>query len=280
MYFKYIVKIMKNISYYDDYREVIKILAKEKPLSFKKIAENCQIHSSYFSRVMVDKADFSQEQLYKIGNELSLLEWEINYFLTLGEISNSGNVKHKNFLQQKINGLKKEHQKLEKNLYVNPKQLPHKDIETFYSDPLIPVIYTYLTIKSYRDNPESIYKKLGISKNQFNLELQKLQKLGVISIKEEEDIYIAIKVIHIDEANPIFIRFLMNRRIDSLAQIAKGPSRSNDYRFSVLFSTTEEKKKEIKSLFLEFVKKAQKTSIEGEKSRAKKDLCSINFDLY
>ena len=270
----------KNISFYDEYREIIKDLSKEASLSFKKIAESCQIHSSYFSRVMVDKADFNQEQLYKIAKALDLLDWEIDYLLALGELAGSGNVNHKNFVQKRINKLKEEHQKLKRNLHKSSEGLSEKDIESLYTDPLTPIIYLHLTIKRFRDNTELISKKLGLSKVQLNSELQKLQKLGIIRIEGKNDIFINIKTIHFDEANPIFNRFLINRRIDSLSRATKREKGPSDYQFSVLFSSTEEKKKEIKALFLEFVRKAQKASMEGEKSRAKKDLFSMNFDLY
>ena len=74
-----------HLSTFDHYRELIKSLSKRETLTFRQICQITNIHSSYFSRVMNERADFSQEQLFLIGKSLKLSGWELDFLLLLGE---------------------------------------------------------------------------------------------------------------------------------------------------------------------------------------------------
>lgn len=261
---------------FNDYRELIKDLCKEQGHSFKAVALETGIHTSYFSRVMVDKADFNQEQLFLIGQTLGLHGWELDFLLLLGEWSRSGNASHKSFLKTKIKAIQDEKNKVIGELDQVYEGLTFEDKILYYREALTAKIHMYLTIDRYRKNKALISKKLFISENKLNSELNKLESLGLIEQKKTKIIMKQFSV-HLEENDPLSPDNHINWRLESISQLKRRESKPTDYHMSAVFSTDEEGKGRIKNLFKEFVVSAQKEAV---KMKSNAEVFSISFDLY
>ena len=104
-----------NLSTFDNYRELIKSLFKAEGLSYRQVCQKTNIHSSYFSRVMSEKADFSQEQIYLIGKVCKLSGWELDFLLLLVERDSSSLKIHSQYIDKKIKAIRNEKQKVQKS---------------------------------------------------------------------------------------------------------------------------------------------------------------------
>jgi len=273
---------MINITQIEDYREIIRIKTKELGHTYKILAENCRIHSSYFSRVMVGKADFSSEQIYLIGKMLDLNDWEMDYFGLLGEVESSGNNNHKSYLNKKIKKIREERQRVLKNLNAEIVELTEKDVQVYYSEVITAKIHTYLCLKKYyRNTPNLLCPILNISQKKLVNELKKLEKLNIISTDDDGKITILKTNVFLDDTNPIFPQFLMNWRLDSVNHISKRERNPEDYHFSIIFTTSKKKKEELRKLFKEFIIESQKKFSSLTKEEKKNlEVCHMNFDLY
>lgn len=267
-----------NITEHIDYRNIIKERSKPKGLTFKSLAENCAIHTSYFSRVMMGKADFSDEQLYLIGKTLLLRDWEIDYFLLLGDFARSGNMKHKDFLLEKIEEMQKHKQKVGAQLQDTHTNFPENYIELYYEEALTAKIHMHLTIERFRKNPDLLTKKLGISKTKLDSELRKLKFLHLI--KEANPGVELLKThVHLDESHPASPNNHINWRLESIGHISKRACHPTDYHLSVAFGSNEKIKKELKELFKKYVIQAQKIVKENPATESE-DIYFLNMDLY
>ncbi len=64
----------------EDYREALRYFTKLKKTSFRTLSLQTQLHTSYISRVMAGKCEFSEEQIHKIGQvcPLAIGRWRIS----------------------------------------------------------------------------------------------------------------------------------------------------------------------------------------------------------
>ncbi len=267
-----------NISTFDHYRDLIKFLSKREHLTFRQICQKTNIHSSYFSRVMNDRADFSKEQLFLIGEIFQLSGWELDFFLLLGERDSSSVKGHADYLDQKVKAIKNEKQTVLSNLKGITQTMSEKEKEDYYKNPWTALVLMYLTIEKYRKKPKLMAKALHTDFSVIEKQLRTLIKLGLIQ-KKGEDFEVIKKSIHIDETHKMHRPNLINWRLQAIHYLQQGQAKESDWQFSTLFSTTEEKKKKIRDLFKTFVVEAQKM-VGPESPESEVKVFYMNFDLY
>ena len=162
-----------SIFEYDCYRDVIKHQSVLHNITSKSISSAVQIHSSYFSRVMKGKADFSDDQLYKIAKVLKLKDVELDFFLSLGSLSRSSHFQYRRFCEEKVGRLRRTHLKVSGRLKRVDTDLSEKMVATYYEEAVTAKIHMYFTIEKYRVNPGLICRRLHLSEVKFQNEMIK-----------------------------------------------------------------------------------------------------------
>ena len=243
---------------YLDYRDPIQFLSKKLGITFKALATSARIHTSYFSRVMGGRASFSKEQLFLIGKDLKLSSEELEYLLLLGEYGNSGQLDHQNFVKRKITQIQNEKKKLLSKLEGVTYELSKRDIVDYYREAATAKIHILLTIEKYRDNPSLICKKIFISESKLEIELSKLESLGIIERVKNKKLNVLKYSVHLDEADDASIQNHINWRQEVIANLTRRNINPTDYHLSATFSCDEVTKSEIKEVFKNFVAEAQK----------------------
>jgi|GEM_PF-2713256 len=285
-----------NITKYLDYRQIVREKSAELKISFRQLANSAGIHTSYFSRVMVGSAHFSQEQLYKISHDLGLRTWETEYLQLLGDLDRSGSQEHKNFLNQKIQGLREERQKVfsevsgvevykqkakalarEREEELAREREEELRIEKYYEDPLTQKVHLYLTIEKFREKPSLIAPRLGITDKRLEKEITKLEEVEIVQRTAKGEIKGVKFNIHLDQNHPLIPQTHINWRLEAIRKIQSREKQPSDFHFSVCFSTDEAAKVQIKELFKQFIIEAQK---EASQHRANEEVFSICFDLF
>ncbi|MEK6706511.1 MAG: DUF4423 domain-containing protein [Bdellovibrionota bacterium] len=260
-----------------DYRAYITMVSRKKRISFKHIAKRCGIHASYFSRVMVNKAHFSQEQLFGIGNFFELREEQLRYLLLMGQHDSSGNDSHRVYLKNNLLSIQAKRQQVAEKL----KDASHiradsKEIDEYYRETVTAKIHMYLTINKYRLSPQLIAKKLHLSASKLEQELKKLEKLGLITIKDNT-ISMLHKSIHLEEHHPASPSNHINWRLEAVHNLARRESVLSDYHFSGAFSADEDTKLQIKQMLKDVLVKIQALVA---KNHEPESVYAIGFDLY
>lgn len=225
---------------------------------------------------MVNKADFSDEQLYLIGKALKLREEELEFFLLLGAWARSSQCRHKSYLQGKIEKIQKKMQRVIDKLENVYTEVSEKDIADYYKATITAKIHIFLTIDKYRDNPNLLVKKLAISENRLQIELRKLEELGLINISQGK-IQILKYGIHLDDSHPISKENHKNWRLETMHYLTKNEPKPLDYHLSATFSCDEKAATQIKEEVKRCVVKIQSLV---NKCQSSDEVYFIGLDIY
>jgi len=239
------------------YRAVIRAFVKSQGSSYRALASASQIHTSYFSRVMAEGAEFSADQLFKICKAMQLQESAIDYVLLLGELSRASHHEHKMFLKQRIEAIQEEHLRLSEQLQGEITSLESEQIEAYFSDIRLAKIHMLLTIPRFRLHPQQISKRLGISENEFNKLLERLQSLGLVRLQKSSIVQVEQSV-HLDEHHPLSLVNHKNWRIDCLHHLNSTERQPHDYHFSATFTCDPDTKSRIKEALKTSILQAQR----------------------
>lgn len=265
-----------SIFKYLNYLKIIEELAQFRRISYKHLAQSTSIHTSYFSRVMMDKAHFSAEQMYLIGKVFEFNTDEMEYFTLLGELARSSTPTYKNFLKKKIDVIREKKLKLTENLsQVQVIEKSQINYQSYYQEALTAKIHMLLCSSKYRESVHLIAKKLSISDSKLNSELEKLKNLSIIKI-EKNKILMLKESIHLDEHDPLSPLNHVNWRLETIHKLTKKDYKASDYHLTVNFTANEETKLAIKQVFKDFVLQIQKMVMKAPADES----YSMSFDLY
>ncbi len=249
--------------------QLIAVKTKVLGLTYREIAEESRIHASYFSRVMMGKANFSTDQLFRIGEKLKFQSDELDYFLVLGSFELAITSSEKNYFSEKIKRV--QHEKLKISERLDSKKVEiHRSaaeelrFEIYYQDALTAEVHMWLTIDEYKINPSWIANQLKISQARLEKELLKLEKLNLLKRKQGKIIEV-LSDLHLGEDSPISYRNHINWRLKAIQNLESGSAaedsaelKSTDYHLSVAFSADRETKEELRALIQDFILEAKK----------------------
>lgn len=266
-----------NIFDHLKYRTALETAAKTRKITYRSLAMASRIHTSYFSRVMVGDADFTPSQLHLVAQELKFNTHEIEYLQLLLQEETGQNPAYKNFAREKARTFREEHSKLERRLESKPKKLSENELEVYYREALTAKIHIHFTIEKFQQKPQLVKAKLGLSDAKFNDELEKLSGLGLIQVKKDGTIEPMVRMILLEEANPLSPSNHTNWRLEAIQWLQRREPVPGDYHFSAVFSADEGAKLKIKELFKKFIVEAQKATAESPQDD---QVYHIGFDLY
>ena len=141
------------------------------------------------------------------------------------------------------------------------------------------IIFILLLALSYSqlqwyNHPELIWKKLSLDKKLFNDAIETLEGLGIITILKGNIICNKTNL-HLPEDSDIFLPYSIGlKTLGANKFYSTAPE--GRYNFSVVFSADEKTKNDIRSKFLDFLKKV-KPLVEKSKE---KDVFQMDFNLF
>ncbi len=267
-----------NVYKYDAYKSIIKLKISSlkenriKSVSLGRLAEMCSIQKSYISKVLNHDGHFSSDQLYAICNALKFTPKEMSYLFLLFEYEKSEHPKRREILKKELDKIKSNYLKSEN--YLSNKELTLNNLSLKYHlNPNALLVHMYLTIPKYRLNIEAIGQKINISKNEMLNILDLLQDLKYISYKENK-IEVLKENIHLSKDSELYQYYKTLIKVKTIEKI-QNDSASKDYNFSVIFSSDEKAKQEIREHFMSFLKKVE----EIVKKAKCEEVYQMNFDL-
>jgi hypothetical protein len=289
---------MSSVFQDNDYRCAIRAEARRKGRTFMDLARSTGIHTSYFSRVMKEKAHFSADQVYSILDAMGLDEEESEYVMMLREFDSSSSASRKSVLQKKIEDMQTERRSLANRLALpglegdtpepsTPKAAPMERIgatsanqalssEDYYFTTLPAKVHVALTIPPLRADRFLLAERLKISQRTLQECLEKLERLGLIS-NDAEGIRILKDDVHLNEDNPISNHNHIQWRLEALEKLRQPNKARRGTSFSVCFSSDPKTLEAIRECFKEFVVQVKDIVDKGGTGEA---AYGLNFDLF
>jgi hypothetical protein len=239
-----------------------------------KLANTCLMQPSYVTNVLKGRCDFNSDQLFRFSELLGLKPDEIDYLNLLLELKKTNYEKRRAVLEKKINEIRKQNLRVEKNLSVKTVELSAEQLEQYYLDPYIQLAHIFINSKDGKCNIEDVAKQFSIARSQAGGILNTLESLKYIKRKGNH-FEILVEGRHLPRDSQITRPHQMLMRMKSIDQIQRLPI-DNVYSFSATISTLPEVRTKIQAEFIKFLKSAEKLVT----NHKHKNLYQMNFDLF
>lgn len=273
-----------NIYSSDDYRAILSKVVDERkklriPITYAAMAENIRVQKPYVSKVLSGLADFNNDQLYMACQYLDFRPEEIQYMLKLLDYEKCWYPERKELLEEEIEEIRRQKRDTGKVIEKSVKQMDalefdRSEFADYYLNPDIQLIHIHLCIEKYRDDPESIKYVLDIPDVRFENALLKLEKMGLIEIKDDK-IKILVNSLHLPKDSVLLAPHQVMMKQKSLSHL-NNLSADEKKLFSVTFSSNEKARAKIEEAFNEFIGKVRTISMEG----APDECYQLNFELF
>ncbi len=271
-----------NIYTQTDYRSVLRSAVAERKgfdpdFGFHKLADAARVQKPYLSKVIGGNANLNSDQLYAICRSLKFGEEQHEYMQLLLELERSGLEERRKELRTKIDRIADSKRDSSAHLAakaVQPDQTNSALLADYYLDPMVQIVHVALSVERYSLNPVLLCKEFHLDGPQIHSIISSLERMGLV-VRENNRLIPRETSLHLPKSSPIFrawrnqLKLLSTQKLNQLTE-------KDGYSFSVVFSASENTRKEIHSKFLEFLK-----SIESLVGEAKsKNVYQMSFDLF
>lgn len=268
-----------GIFQYESYREAIQSLLQKKKaqhssLTLSSLAQGCLIQPSYLTNVLKGRADLNSDQLYRLGEQLSLNQEETEFLLLLLEIQKTQHEKRRRELRERIQKTRSKQLRAEKNISAKSVTLSVEQTEKYYLDPYVQLVHIYLTIPTGKKTLHDLAGKFSVSSLRMQQVLNVLEEVNCIR-KRGSRYEIISEGKHLARESVLLKPHQQLLRLKGLEQLQALPP-EQIYSFSATISTSPEVRTKIQGEFLKFLKIIEKMVRESEAEK----LYQVNFDLF
>ncbi len=260
------------------YKSVLKTAVLESTLksrTFQAMAEHCRIQKTYLSKVLNRDGHLSEDQLFLALDYLGFDDEARDFTMLLHAWERSTLPSRRDELSRRLDQIRALKLKTESNLKVKVTETTPLDLAEYFLNPILQIIHMCLTIKKYAHDPEKISAVLRIDREALGRHLKSLQKMGIIRVqKKSAHVEVVMNNLHLPSDSVLQGSYSAKMRLKALEQIENVDS-SNAYRFSALFSASEQVKQEIHASFMNWLKETQKRVQTSREDH----VFQINFDL-
>lgn len=242
--------------------------------TLRQLAEEVGVQASFLTNVLKGRFDFSADQLFAVAGVLGLPEAERDYLLLLLEHERSAHAPRRQALKARIEHIRRETQKTEKQLAIKVMELTPDEQAQYYLDPFAQVALVHLNLAPYNRQPEKLAGALGISRAHLAQILEILTRIGYVK-KEGAAYRVVARDKHLPARNPLSgpaLTLLRFKSLDHLQRLTTGEAFSH----TVTLTGTAETKERLSDAYLAFLKKAEAIVKPARSEKA----FQMNFDLF
>lgn len=240
---------------------------------FKRLAEDLLVQPVIVSQVLKGDRDFTTDQGVLITDFFGLTKIQSEFFMALLDENKSSNHRAKSYLQDRINNIRKEAQKISKRVGKFTKLTEEQKAE-FYSTWIYAAIRMVCSLEE-KINLSVIAQKLNMEIKVLEHYVNNLLSWGLIEETEEGGYKIGALSTHISDEDPLVKSHWNNWRMKGMQQI-NSYQKNRDLFFSTAVSLSEEDALKVRQLLLDFIEDCKKIVIP---SKAEK-VFAINLDLF
>ncbi len=237
----------------------------------KRIAEYLNIHPTLLSQIFRGNRQFTDEQVFLLGECLSLSELENDYIFLLHQISSTHNKVYKDRLHKKREELKVRSLNLSERV-VKDKVLSEEEKSIFYSSWQYSAIRICSSLTGGKTR-EDISERLGIEKKQVSEILEFLLKSGLCRM-EKGKYYQNVSRTHLEKTSPHLKQHHANWRIKSIQKMDQNSPL--DLTFTAPLSLSNKDFEFLREEMVELIKKVSETVKETEPE----DVFCLTLDFF
>lgn len=237
----------------------------------RALAEFVGIHPTLLSQILSGTRNFTDEQVYLLGEYLGLTDLENDYVYVLHQIATCQTKKFKDKLLRRKEELKSRSSQLNERLQ-KEKVLSEEDKSIYYSSWQYSAIRMATTLEGGRSRDE-MAERFELDKKAVNEVLEFLQKTGLAKL-EKGRFHPSVSRTHVEKNSPHYKQHHTNWRIKSIQRLDK--SLEGDLTFTAPLTLSLD---DFDTLKEEMVKLIQKVSSVVKDSKAEEVYC-LNLDFF
>lgn len=271
---------MTNPFEYLDYRDYFRdeITARKRmdsSINFQNMAAAIRVQKPFLSKVVHGHNHLTQDQLYLACLYMKLSAEETSFIELSRDLQTSSLKIRLDKLEQEIKGIQKK--MLETDYHLNTTRIKVSDkemISEYYLDPIYQLVHVAASIDRYSCDFRKIAHDLLIPVARVAAAIDKLEELQVLK-REGSRLKVITHNLHLPRSAKEYKAWSSQLRLAGLSRAQNLPA-DESYGFSVVFSTSEEVRKEIQEHFLRFIKDIQELSANASED----NVYQLNFDLF
>lgn len=242
--------------------------------SLSKLGEKIGIQASYLTNVTKERAHFSSDQIFSIGEKLELAESEIHFLNILMQFERATHPRLKKQLGDELAKIRNENLRPEKLIATQESPLSELDRSKYYLDPLIELMHMYLSLDQAPIEIAAIAKTWQMPEKRVTDIISFLQSVGLIKLVGAKW---KVESIHQHLSRDSFLTQpqQMLKRLKAIEVIQKH-TKDKIYSYMGTMTASEETRVEIQIRFLNFLKECEPLI----RASPSKDIYHIQFDLF
>jgi uncharacterized protein (TIGR02147 family) len=246
--------VLNYSSFYDFLQKEIEKNTHLKRGEKKRIAEYLNIHPTLLSQIFSGNRQFTDEQVFLLGECLGLSELESDYIFLLHQIDSTQNKKFKERLNKKRDALKNRSLNLSERVEKD-KVLTDEEKSIFYSSWQYSAIRTLASLEGGKTR-EEISERLDIDKKQVSEILEFLIKTGLCRA-EKGRYFHHISRTHLEKTSPHLKKHHSNWRIKAIQKMDR--SSVDDLTFTAPLSLSNKDFDILREEMVQLIKKISET---------------------
>ncbi len=249
------------------------------PRTFQAMADHCHIQKTYLSRVINHDAHLSDDQLYLALDYLDLSDEAREFTFLLSALEKTTIQNRREQFEEKLKKIRSKKLKTEEHLNIKAESLQTENLTEYFLEPYLQIVHVGLATKRFSQAPLKLAEALGLSSQVLNHYLSSLEGLGLIKIHGPRSKPSKVEVLrpHLHLPRDSFLQnsYAARLRLKALERIEK-LSEDDANQFSVIFSSNQKTREQIRASFMEWLKKTQAT-VQASRDE---DVYQMNFDLF
>ncbi len=234
-----------------------------------KLSQAAQCQPAYFSQVLKGNSNLSFEQGMGLARYWNLNHDETDYFLLLIQWDRAGQDDLKNFLNQKMTIIKKNHEVIKNKFSHN--LIDNSEVEkTYYSTWYWSAIHVIVSIPEYQTE-DKIAKRLNLDASEVGKILNHLQQFGLVAKRNQK--WILVKGnLHLSKESPMNFVNHLNWRIKA---VQNSSLNQDGVHFTSVYSISKEDYQHFKNLILDLIEKTRKLISPSKEEELIAFMCDI-----
>lgn len=266
---------------HNDYREALKWSSERWKQAggggrtYQKLSKATGVHPPYLTNVLKQKAHLNSDQLFLASKYMGFSQPEMEFMFLLLERDKCVLAERKQALKQQLEKIRDKQEKAEAGLNLEMIAPTDDYYSKYYLDNSIRLVYGFLGVERFSQNPESIAVSLNVSEETVRHALSYLLDIGLVEKKDDGSLKKTKTKMHLPRESYLFEaqRKLFSYRCLEHQDRTRSPS---DYNFGVTFTASPEVKSKIRKKFKEFLESVQPLVDEAPSQ----EVYQMNFDIF
>jgi uncharacterized protein (TIGR02147 family) len=237
-----------------------------------RIAKILGVHQTLISLVLTGERDLTLEQGHDLATDLGLSQLEQEYFLLLIQSARSGNQRYKKFVQEKLDQIRLESQKLSKRVD-HSKILSDQERSVIYSSWIYSAVRLFCSTDEKGRTIEEVQKRFQLSRSRALDILNFLEHSGLVNHVDDQ-YKMGSQRTFLEQGSPHLLKHYANWRLKALqrADHLTGKELMFTSPVSISKADFEKLREQMASFVQEFLKTAEASPAE--------ELACFNLDFF